>query len=108
GLDIRDLALLARCVRNPATCPDSADEFDCNGDGRLGLDDAWCCAHEVLHHRIPGDAPTRPAPGLRVTTGSPAVGGGYVEIPIHVARADLVGAARLAFSFAAGRFSSAY
>ncbi len=107
-LDIRDLARIVRCVRDPSTCPDSAStDFDCNGDGRLGLEDAFCCAPEAIHHPIPDNAPRRPAP-VDATAGTPRVAGVTVEVPIRLNRADLVGAARLAFRIGAGEFFEAF
>ena len=104
-VDVRDLVLMVRCVRDSTSCPDSTrDGSDCNGDGAFNLDDVLCCARVILYGRMPDSVATRPAPDLRVAVGVPVTGAAGVDVPVRVSRADLVGAARLAFSYPHDRF----
>src|SRR5262249_28166923 len=90
-----------------ASCPNF---FDCNGDSIMSIDDVLCCAWKIL--RITPDStggtPPRVDPAVEVRVGLPAaVEGGEVRVPIHIASADHVGAARLAMRFPTDRWSLA-
>lgn len=106
GVDVRDLVLMVHCVLDRTICgADSAGSaFDCNGDGRLDVDDVLCCASVILRGNLPGGAAARPTPEVLVRMGEPTLTAGGLDVPIRVTRADLVGAARLAFRYDATHF----
>jgi hypothetical protein len=108
-VDVRDLVMMVHCVHHASTCPDSTGDgrFDCNGDGVFTVDDVLCCARVILHYRMPDSASTRPAPDLRMTLGAPVATATGLEVPVHVHGADVLGAARLAFSYPADQFDAA-
>ena len=107
-LDVRDLVLMARCILGVGPCPDSAaSRFDCNADGHLNVDDVVCCARVILRGTLPDSVTTRPAPALRVVLGTPDPTATGLELPVHLAGADLVGSARLALSYPAEVFAGA-
>ena len=56
---------------------------------------------------MPDSLATRPSPGLGVVVGAPIVTATGVDLPIRVDGANLVGAARFALSYPAGRFGQA-
>ena len=107
-LDVRDLVLMARCVTGHGNCPDSSTAtFDCNKDGSLTVDDVLCCAHVILHGRLPDSLVTRSAPGLTVDVGAPVATESGLDVPIRLTGADQVGAARFALSYPAARYDHA-
>lgn len=104
-VDVRDLVLMVRCLRHAPACSDSTGgAFDCDRDGRFDLDDVLCCARVILHGPMHDSVATRPAPDLRLVVGAPLTTATGVDVPVRVRRADLVGAARLEFSYPAQRF----
>ena len=106
--DVRDLVLMMRCIRGSGPCPDSAAaRFDCNRDGRLGLEDVWCCGLRIIRNRMPQGCPTRPVPGVSVVAGAPVATATGIDVPVRVLNAAELGAARLAFAYATEDFSGA-
>jgi hypothetical protein len=104
--DVRDLVREVRCLRDSASC---THVYDCNGDGGFTLDDVLCCAAQILRVRpcttCPPDSTPPKDVGVRITVGAPqAAAGGEVRVPITIAAADRIGAARLALPFPVDRW----
>ncbi|MBI1798965.1 MAG: T9SS type A sorting domain-containing protein [Candidatus Eisenbacteria bacterium] len=105
--DVRDLVLLVHCIEGTGPCPDSTlADFDCNHDGHVDLDDALCCGSVILHGRMPDDDHEhgRDEPGISAKFGDPVRTAGGVDLPLELAGAGRIGAARLTLSFPADRF----
>ncbi len=103
-LDVRDLVTMVHCVLD-TTCADTVGfALDCNGDGRLNVDDVLCCALHILHDGVRDTMPGRPEPGVAVDLGAPAWDGSGLEVPLHLRGADRVGAARLALALPLDRY----
>ena len=107
--DVRDLVRMVHCVLHTGPCPDSTVGFDCNGDGATTLDDVLCCARVILrgggggHDSIPG----RSEPGVEVSFGEPVRTSDGLDVTLHLAGADRIGAARLTLSYPRDRFDIA-
>jgi hypothetical protein len=86
-------------------CPDtSLARLDCNGDGRLGVDDVMCCARTILHGGERDTMPGRPEPNVAVEIGEPEWESNGLRVPIRVLAAERVGAARLALALPLDRY----
>ena len=85
---------MVRCLRDPATCPDSA-HVDCDGDGSFDLDDVLCCARVILRGRIPAGVPARLEPDLQVSMEAAVTTATGIDMPVRIQRADLIGAAHV-------------
>jgi hypothetical protein len=104
-LDVRDLVVMVHCILGTGPCPDTTSAgLDCNGDGRLGVDDVLCCARVILHGGERDTVPGRPEPGVAVELGAPAWSAEGLEVPLALARADRVGAARLVLDYPSDRY----
>ena len=107
-LDMRDLVLMRLCVSGRGECPDSAvTRFDCNGDGALTVEDVRCCAHVILHGRLPAGLLARPEPGLGIDRGASVATLTGLDVPIRLNGANRVGAGRLTLAYPASRFDRA-
>ncbi len=105
SLDVRDLVSMVRCVLGNGPCPDtSLAGLDCNGDGRLGVDDVLCCARDILHGGERDTSRGRPEPDVAVVIGEPAWESNGLRVPIQVLAADRIGAARLALALPLDRY----
>ncbi len=102
--DVRDLVLLARCIRHPEQCGVPTASFDCNRDGEYGVSDLLCCARRILRHGGPDTAQVQTADGIAVTFGEPVRGDGTLELPLALEGADRVGAAMLQLAFPGDRY----
>lgn len=107
-IDVRDLVLMVHCLHSRQVCPMT---FDCNRDGSFTLDDILCCAWRILRIKPctnPIDCPPDSTPAkdrsVRVNVGLPLEVADEVRVPIHIDRADQLGAARLAMNFPASRW----
>ncbi|NOT35434.1 MAG: T9SS type A sorting domain-containing protein [Candidatus Eisenbacteria bacterium] len=102
-VDLRDLVLMVRCLRHPATCPDSlAGRFDCNRDSVFTPDDVLCCARRILHGPLPSNLTPLPLANLRVQLGAPVETSGGFDQSLRVSGADLLAAARLSITLPSG------
>ncbi len=102
SLDVRDLVVMARCVREPNTCPASTERYDCNRDSLVGVDDVVCCAFRILSGRVPDSLAVIRLPELGVAFQAPVVTAAGVDLPLRVRGADRLGAASFAFRVPAG------
>ncbi len=105
--DIRDLVIMVHCILGTGICPDPSADFDCNQDGTQSLDDVLCCAGFILGGGIQDTTGSRHEPGIQVTYGEPMRTDAGVDLPVHLAGADRMGAARLALQFPRDRFDVA-
>jgi hypothetical protein len=104
-LDVRDLVSMVHCVLGNGPCPDtSLARLDCNGDGRLGVDDVLCCARVILCGGERDTMPGRPEPNVTVQIGEAAWEAGGLRVPVRVFGADRLGAARLALTLPLDRY----
>jgi hypothetical protein len=104
-LDVRDLVTMVHCVLGSGPCPDSSRaRLDCNQDGRLNVDDVLCCAPKILRGGAPDTIPGRPEPGVAVSVNPGAWTADGVDVPVSLAAASKVGAARIALSFPTDRY----
>jgi hypothetical protein len=104
-LDVRDLVTMVHCVLGVGGCPDTAlARPDCNGDGRLNVDDVLCCARTILHHGVRDTTHGRPEPGVGVALGGVAWHGDLLDVSLSLSGSAHVGAARLAFDFPVDRY----
>ncbi len=104
-LDVRDLVLMARCLRNTAS--DSTGNvacFDCDGDGTFGIPDLFCCAREILHGPGISHDSTHVQPGLSVSLDPLVRDGDAVRVVLHVRGAGALGAALLRVRYPADRW----
>ena len=102
--DVRDLVLMARCLRHTDPGPDSAAAcHDCNGNGAFGLDDVICCARVILHDRRPGDSAGVHS-DARVAIGQPVRTANGVRLPVRVTGAHALGAALLDVRYPSDRW----
>lgn len=104
--DVRDLVLLTHCL--PQMPGDSLGNpvcFDCDGDGRFGIPDLFCCAREVLHTPpgVPIDS-ARVEQGLTVSMDPPEPDGEAIRLAVHVRGAAALGGALLRVSYPADRW----
>ena len=104
-LDVRDLVSMVHCVLGNGPCPDtSLARLDCNGDGRLGVDDVLCCARTILHGGERDTMPGRLEPNVAIELGEPQWESNGLRVPIQVRAADRVGAMRLALALPLDRY----
>ncbi len=107
-LDVRDLVTMVHCVLGTGPCPDTTlARLDCNGDGRLNVDDVLCCARNILHDGVRDTLPGRPEPTVAVELGEPAWNAGALSVPVRLRGAERVGAARLALTLPLERYDVA-
>ena len=107
GLDVRDLVLMARCLRLESGCISPGTLFDCDGDGAFGVGDVLCCATELLGGPgCPGcpDDSVRAAPDVSVQFGALRSLAGGVDVPLKIFGSLGLGAARLRLRFPSDRF----
>jgi hypothetical protein len=103
--DVRDLVSMVRCVLGNGPCPDtSLARLDCNGDGRLGVDDVLCCARGILRSSERDSTSGRPEPNVAIELGEPQWESDGLRVPIRVLAADRIGAARLALALPLDRY----
>ena len=104
-LDVRDLVSMVHCVLGNGPCPDtSLARLDCNGDGRVGVDDVLCCARNILRGGERDSMGGRAEPNVAVEIGEPEWESSGLRVPIRVRAADRVGAARLALALPLDRY----
>lgn len=103
--NVRDLVLLARCLRHPDQCSVNTALFDCNHDSQFTIPDLICCARRILHGGGPDSAEVHPADGVAVTFGEPVRGASTLDLPVTLDGADRVGAAVLQLQFPADRYT---
>jgi hypothetical protein len=103
--NVLDLVIMVHCVLQSGYCPpDASGHLDCNGDGRVSIDDVLCCARSVLGGTSPPGEPGRPEPGVGVSFGVPSRSPIGLDLPLRVSGVDRLGAARLALRFPADRY----
>ncbi|HTM57658.1 MAG TPA: FlgD immunoglobulin-like domain containing protein [Candidatus Udaeobacter sp.] len=108
ALDVRDLVVMIHCVLSTGTCVDSSSAvFDCNGDGRVNLDDVLCCGGVILTGHLPDSTAARPEHGITAEFGDPVPSANGVDVPLALTGSHLFGAARLSLSFPTDRFDLA-
>jgi hypothetical protein len=101
--DVRDLVLMVHCVSGEGACPpDAGIHFDCDGDSTISITDVLCCARHILRRPPCPDCPhdssgVRPEPRVAVSFGVPVETANGVDLPLHIAGADRLGAAMLTF-----------
>jgi hypothetical protein len=103
--DIRDIVLLARCLRHGPAC---SLHVDCNGDGGFDLEDVLCCARRILGIRPCNDCPpdtTRPLEGASLRFGPPRRTGDGIDVPLVLNREDALGGVRLDIAYPSDVFS---
>jgi hypothetical protein len=107
--DIRDLVVMVHCVLGAGYCPDPMPpNLDCDRDGGHDIDDVLCCARSMLGGDAPPDTGvSRPAPEVAVTFGEPVRTAAGVDVPLRLAGADGVGAARLELAYPDTRYDVA-
>jgi hypothetical protein len=100
--DVRDLALMVRCLRGATPCPDTLiARFDCNRDSVFTAADLLCCARRILRGPLPDSLPPRPIKELRIELGAPVATATGFDQTVGVFGADQLSAARLALTFTA-------
>jgi hypothetical protein len=98
--DVRDLVLMVHCILGFGFCPDTTlADLDCDGNGSTNLDDIFCCAHSILSGNLPDSLAVRPEPTVGVSLGVPVRTAAGFDVPLRLAGADRVGAAKLALTF---------
>ena len=103
NLDVRDLVLMARCVRDPVNCPASGiARYDCNRDSTVGVDDVLCCARRILRGHLPDSLPPIKMTDLGVAFEAPAATAAGIDLPLRVRGADGLGAASFTLRCPAG------
>ena len=106
--DVRDLVLMVHCISGIGTCPGiGSGGLDCDGSGQATLADVLCCANVALHGTMPGSAAGRSEPDVQVTLGAPVPTDAGLDLPLRIAAADRLGAARVALRFPSDRFDVA-
>jgi hypothetical protein len=102
--NVRDLVVMARCLRSPAFCPVDAPTFDCTQDDTVNVRDIICCARHILGNADPDTLPPVPVDGVALTFGAPQRTDGGVELPLVLSGADRIGAAVFTLEFPADRY----
>jgi len=108
-IDVRDLVLMVRCLREVGACPDPA-VLDCNGDASFTFDDVICCAWRILRRADCPECPpdttrARHEPGVRYSVGEPLRLPNIVRTPISIEGAGLLAGVRLELGFPADRYT---
>jgi hypothetical protein len=103
--DVRDLVIMVHCLLDPSRCTAPPD---CNHDQTFNLDDVLCCARVILRGDAPPDTgAARPEPAVVLTVHDPRTTGGGADLPLTLAGAGKVGAARLELAYPAARYDVA-
>jgi len=111
--DIRDLVLMVRCIAGDGSCPpDGGLAFDCDGDQAFGLGDVLCCARHILAQPpcpecVVDSSRVRPEPGVTVSFGTPVTTSEGVDVPVHIAGSERLGAAMLTLELPLDRYDVA-
>jgi hypothetical protein len=102
---VRDLVLMARCLRNAASDTTGNPAcYDCDGDSTFGIPDLFCCAREILHGPGISHDSSHVEPGLSVSLDPLVRDGDAVRTRLHVRGAGALGAALLRVRFPADRW----
>lgn len=100
--NVADLVRIARCLLEPAWCPDTiAARPDCTGDGAFHADDIICCARTILG--APADGIRDPGP-LQFSFGEPVMLGPILRVPLRVQGAGDVSGALLRLDYPSDRW----
>lgn len=97
--DVRDLVTMVHCVTGEGPCPpDGGIAFDCDADQVLTVADVLCCARHILGRPPCIDCTpdsVRSEPRVAFSFGAPVETATGVDLPLHVAGSDRLGAAML-------------
>lgn len=104
-LDVRDLVLMTRCLRQVLAPADSARLcHDCDQDGHFSLTDLLCCAHEILGGPgVPRDS-VHTNDQLHVTLEPIPGDPDATALRVRVTGVRSLGAAMLRLTYPAGRW----